>query len=75
MKKEHSQVVFVWAVVFLLLAILLSALVALNPNDDDLPVGEYNDDVRSFSNSDEMKQFIDDSREEYGNRNYGVSSG
>ena len=69
MKKEHSQVIFVWAVVFLLLAILLSALVALNPYDDDLPVGEYNDDVRSFSSSDEMKKFIDDSRVEYGNKN------
>lgn len=75
MKKEHSQVVFVWAVVFLLLAILLSALVALNPNDDDLPVGEYDDDVRSFSNSSEMKKFIDDSREEYKDRNIGDSSG
>lgn len=75
MKKEHFQVVFVWAVVFLLLAILLSALVALNPNDDDLPVGEYNDDVRSFSNSDEMKQFINDSRAEYNDRNIRDSVG
>ena len=75
MKKEHSRVIFVWAVVFLLLAILLSALVALNPNDDDLLVGEYNDDVRSFSNSDEMKKFIDDSREEYNDRNIGDSVG
>ena len=75
MKKEHSQVIFVWAVVFLLLAILLSALVALNPNDDDLPVGEYNDDVKSFSNSDEMKKFIDDSREEYNDRNIRDSGG
>ena len=75
MKKEHFQVVFVWAVVFLLLAILLSALVALNPYDDDLPVGEYNDDVRSFSNSSEMKQFIDDSRAEYNDRNIRDSGG
>lgn len=75
MKKEHSRVVFVWAVVFLLLAILLSALVALNPYDDDLPVGEYNDDIRSFSNSSEMKKFIDDSREEYKDRNIGASDG
>lgn len=75
MKKEHSRVIFVWAVVFLLLAILLSALVALNPNDDDLPVGEYNDDLRSFSNSDEMKKFIDDSQKEYNDRNIGDSVG
>jgi uncharacterized secreted protein with C-terminal beta-propeller domain len=75
MKKEHTQVVFVWAVVLMLLAVLLSALVALDPYDDDLPVGEYSDDVSNFSSSSEMKQFIDDSREEFNNRNIRDSGG
>jgi uncharacterized secreted protein with C-terminal beta-propeller domain len=75
MKKEHTQVVFVWAIAFLLLAVMLSALVALNPNDNDMPVGEYNDSVSSFSNSNDMKMFIDDSRQEYNDRNIQDSGG
>jgi uncharacterized secreted protein with C-terminal beta-propeller domain len=81
MKKEHTQVVFVWAVVFLLLAIMLSALIAVDPPDEndlpedenDLTVGEYNDEVRSFSSDQELKEFIDDSREEYNDRGLDVS--
>jgi len=68
MKKGRIQIVWVWIVVFLLVSMTLAALIAFyGPSDgSDLPVGEYDSDIRKFSSSQELKDYVEDSIARYG---------
>ncbi len=67
MNRGRIQVVWACIVVFLLISISLSALIAFyGPSDDSsLPVGEYDSGIRRFSSSQELKDYMEDSIERY----------